>query len=323
MALTTGTSGQSITSGKGLPRAHRERRRVLRGLARAAVLATAAFLTACGGEEQIVHQLDEAEANEIMVILEAKDISGRKVPEAGRVVTYAVAVPQLDAKKAMRLLVANKLPRPRSQGLKEVYGAGSGGLIPTKSEEKAKYLMALQGEIERKLKYMPGIVSAHVSVVQPDKDIVRDLDTPPPPSTASVAIVYNAIDERGTAAVKEDEVKSLVASSVEDLKAINVTVVMKRNVPANLEDTAAAGGSVETPVASATMFGIRLADKGSAQRLIMYGAGGLIIAIISIVVGVGGTVRSMTLSRRVAKSEAELTSLRKARRETQTGLQQG
>lgn len=293
------------------------------GLSLGAVLAMAVLATACGGEEQIVHQLDELEANEILVVLEAKGIQGAKVPEPGRVVTWAVSVPHLDAKDAMRILVANKLPKQRSQGLKEVYGAGSGGLIPTKSEEKAKYLMALQGEIERKLKNMPGIMSAHVSVVQPDKDIVRDLDTPPPPSTASVAIVYNAIDERGTAAVKEDEVKNLVASSVEDLKPANVTVVMKRNVPATLVDQAADSGTVEAPVAAETMFGLRLADKKSAQRLVMYAAGGLIIAIISIVVGVGGTVRSMSLSRRVQKSEAELTSLRKARRETQTGLQQG
>lgn len=287
-----------------------------------AALTLTMFLGACGGEDQVVHSLDEFEANEILVVLEAKGITGRKEPEPGRVITYAVAVPRIDARDAMRLLVANKLPRQRSQGLKEVYGAGSGGLIPTKSEEKAKFLMALQGEIERKLKNLPGIVQAHVSVVQPDKDIVRDLDTPPPPATASVAAVFNAIDERGTAAVKEDEVRGLVAASVEDLKPANVTVVMKRNVPATLVTEAADSGTVETPVAVDNMFGLRLADKASVQRLGLYTGGALLIAVISLVVGVGGIVRSMSLKRRLATREAELTSIRKAARGTQTGLPQ-
>ena len=143
-----------------------------------------ALASGCGPNHDIVSGLDQLEANEILVVLRAKGIDGEKVKEEGRVVTFAVLVKDVDVDDALRLLVANKLPRTRSQGLKEVYPPGGGGLIPTKSEEKAKFLMAMQGEIERKLKAMPGIVQAHVSVVQPDKDIVRDLDTPPPPATA-------------------------------------------------------------------------------------------------------------------------------------------
>ena len=276
----------------------------------------------CGGSREIVHGMDELEANEVMVVLEAKGIAAEKVTEPGRTITYAVAVSDVDSKDAMRLLVANHLPRARSQGLKEVYPAGGGGLIPTKSEEKAKYMMALQGEIERKLKTLPGIVSAHVSVVQPDKDVVRDLDAPASASTASVAIVYNAIDERGTAAVKEDEVKNLVASSVEDLKPSFVVVVMKRNVPAVLVDKFADSGSVETSIAEATKYGLRFADTRSLGRLEVYGGIFLLVSIVCLAVGVGGIVRSMGLRRRVTQKEAELTSMRKAGRATQTGLQQ-
>ena len=166
-----------------------------------AVTALISATAACSGPIAIVHGLDELEANEVLVVLEAKDITGTKQKEEGRVITWLVEVPEIDAKDAMRLLVANRLPKARSSGFKEVYPAGGGGLIPTKSEEKAKYMMALQGEVERKLKSLPGIVQAHVNIVSPDKDIVRDLDTPPPAAMASVAVVYNPIDERGTAAV--------------------------------------------------------------------------------------------------------------------------
>jgi len=282
-----------------------------------------AVAAACGGNVSIVHGLDEAEANEILVTLDARQISGTKIKEEGRVVTWAVEVPNSSQREAMRLLVGNKLPKHRVQGLKEVYPAGGGGLIPTKSEEKAKYLMALQGEVERSLMSLPGIMQAHVSVVQPDKDIVRDLDTPPPPSTASVAIVYNAIDERGTAAVREDEVKNLVAASVEELKPANVTVVMKRNVPGTLISGGPEAGTGDAPIVASRQFGINLADTASVRKLQIYAGTAGIIAVVCLMVGIGGIVRSMNLKRRVGKAEADLTSFRKAaKRETQTGLQQ-
>lgn len=281
-----------------------------------------AFLAGCGGDIAIVHMLEEVEANEILVVLDAKDITGKKVVQEGRVVTWSVEVPEIDAKDAMRLLVANRLPKARSSGYKDVYPPGGGGLIPTKSEEKAKFMMAVQGEIERKLKSLPGIVQAHVGVVQPDKDVVRDLDTPPPASTASVAIVFNPIDERGTAAVKEEDVQKLVAASIEDLKPANVIVVMKRNTPMTLVRDYADAGGVDAPVAAVTQFGFRFADKKSATKMTLYGIVGLLVGVICLAVGVGGIVRSMGLSRRAARAEAELTSQRKARRDTQTGLQQ-
>lgn len=275
----------------------------------------------CGPSRDIVSGLDQLEANEILVVLRAKGIDGDKLKEEGRVVTFAVLVKDVDVDDALRLLVANKLPRTRSQGLKEVYPPGGGGLIPTKSEEKAKFLMAMQGEIERKLKSLPGIVQAHVSVVQPDKDIVRNLDTPPPPATASVAIVFNAVDERGSATVKEDEVRNLVAASIEDLRPPNVTVVMKKNAPGNLIEDVVSSSAVEQAPAAATAFGLKLADKGSLQRLQLFAVGFLAVTVLGIAFGMGGLVRSVGLKKRVAKAEAELASVRKAGRATQTGLQ--
>jgi type III secretion protein J len=287
-----------------------------------ALLSGAAVTTACTNMTTVVHGLDEFEANEILVVLEAKGIGGDKLIEEGRQVAYSVAVPGVDVQTAMRILVANRLPRSRSMGLKEVYPAGGGGLIPTRSEEKAKFLMAMQGEVERKLKALPGVVHAHVSIVVPDKDIVRDLDTPPPPATAAVGLVYNPIDERGTASVTEPDVQRLVAASVEDLKAGNVQVVMKRNLPMNLVDIAAEGGSVDAPVAAASVLGIRVADKRSAAKaMVLLGIFG-VVAVLGIAVGIGGIARSIGLNRRLQRTEAQMASMQKAGRATQTGLQQ-
>ncbi len=281
-----------------------------------------AFATsACDAPKDVVHGLDEFEANEILVVLEAKGIYGEKTKEEGRVVAYTVLVPTSDVRDAMRVLVANRLPKRRPQGLAEVYPAGGGGLIPTKSEEKAKFLMALQGEIERKLQRLPGIQSAHVSVVQPDKDIVRDLDTPPPAATASVAIVYNSFDDRDTSLISQDEVQKLVAASVEELKPQNVAVVMKPNKPAKLVDVFADAGSVGGPITATAVLGIKVADGDAATRVKVLLAIFLAVAILGLSVGGGAIARSLALQKKLQKAESELASVRKAGRATQTGMQ--
>ncbi len=286
-----------------------------------AVILLSVASTACDSPKEVVHGLDEFEANEILVVLEAKGISGDKAKEEGRVVAYTVSVPESDSRDAMRILVANKLPKRRPQGLSEVYPAGGGGLIPTKSEEKAKFLMAMQGEIERKLQRLPGIQSAHVSVVQPDKDIVRDLDTPPPPATASVAIVYNAFDDRGTSLISQDEVQRLVAASIEDLKPANVAVVMKPNQPAKLVDVFADGGTVGGPITATAVLGIKVADDHAAARVKVLIAVFLVVSVLGLGVGGGGIARALALQKKLQKAESELASVRRAGRATQTGMQ--
>jgi len=285
-----------------------------------ALCAVLSVTSACEGVKEVVQGLDEFEANEILVVLEAKGIEATKVKLEGRVVTYAITVTDSEERDAMRILVANKLPKRRPTGLAEVYPAGSGGLIPTRSEEKAKFLMALQGEVERKLQRLPGIQSAHVTIVQPDKDIVRDLDTPPPPATASVAIVFNAYDDRGTSLISQDDVQRLVAASVEDLKPQNVAVVMKKNEPARLVDIFADGSSVGAPITSQTVFGVKVADDDAASRLKVRFIVFLLVSVLGLIVGGGGIARSLTLQRRVQRAEAELASIRKATRGTATGV---
>jgi type III secretion protein J len=252
-----------------------------------ALVLTSVALTACAGEKDIVHGLKEWEANEIIVVLDSKGIPADKVLEPGRVVTWAVVVPASSAPDALRLLVANHLPREQPNIMSKVYPAGGGGLIPTKSEEKAKMLMAIQGEVERKLQQLPGIVQVHVSIVQPDKDVVRDLDQPAPMPMASVAMVFNPVDDRGTSSVTIDDVKMLVAASVEDLKPANVQVVMKRNAPTAIIDPAAPeAGQAVGPVTTKPVFGVKVADAKSAERIQLVLAALGLAAVLGLLLGV-------------------------------------
>lgn len=276
--------------------------------------ALAVLPAACEGQLDIVHGLDELEANHILVVLESQGIPAAKQKEEGRVPTWAVLVPQSQSMEALRVLVANRLPKPKSQGLAAVYPAGGGGLIPTKTEEKAKFLLAVQGEIENMLKALPGIQDARVTIVIPEKDVVRDLETPPPPATASVAVVYNP-EDGGKKPVDEKKLQELVAAAVEDLRPDNVKIIMKENRPPVLLTLSEDGRPSPAPVAGETVLGIKVIDKKAGTRakgvLGLFGA----IAVIGLLLGILGIARSISLKNKLARAEAEMTSLRKARRE--------
>jgi len=278
-----------------------------------AALAALFFVAACGAPLEVVHGLTEYEANQVLVVLNRQGIAATKAVEEGRVVTYKIVVNDSEADRALALLVLNKLPKQRSQGLAEVYPAGGGGLIPTKSEEKARFLMALQGEIERKLVLVPGVLQAHVSIVQPDKDIIRDLDKAPPPSTASVAIVY-APNKDGSAPVTDKQMKMLVSTSVEDLKPDNVEVLMRPN-EAMVIQTLDEGDGSSVAATGENVLGIQVASKKAGTRA--KGMLGLFaaLAVIGLILGVLGLVRSLSLKTKLSKAEAELASMKKARRE--------
>jgi type III secretion protein J len=93
-------------------------------------------------------------------------------------------------------------------------------MIPTATEEKARLLVGVSGEINSTLKSVAGVVDARVLVVLPDSSPLLDKSERVPP-TASVLIKY-----RGSQMpLSEDDVKKLVARAVEGLQPENVAVV--------------------------------------------------------------------------------------------------
>jgi len=270
---------------------------------------------ACSSDVDIVHGMTELEANEVLVVLDSQGIAARKIKEEGRIVTWAVIVPESASENALRILVRNKLPKTRSQGLAQVYPAGSGGLIPTQTEEKAKFLMAIQGEIEMKLKSFPGVVQAHVSVVTPAKDVIRDVAEAPSPATASVALVYN-LQENGETPITMVEVQTLVAAAVEDLKPEQVQVVLKENQPLALVDMESESGNALAESTTA-IFGIKVVNEKAKKRATNIIVSLLVLWIVGLVLALVFIWRAIAIRKKLAKAEAEAAALKKAGRELQ------
>jgi type III secretion protein J len=180
----------------------------------------AAALAGCAGEE-VLHGLDERQANEVLVALDQGGVAAAKAREDGAEERWRVEVPRGEGARAHRVLAERELPRARAPGFGEVFGKGS--MVPTPTEEHALLLHALGGELARSIEAVDGVVAArvHVGVRQPDPLRPGDRGAP----RASVLVKCRAA---ACAAVRalEPGLRAMVAGAVEGLDAGAVALVV-------------------------------------------------------------------------------------------------
>lgn len=182
---------------------------------------------------ELHHNLQEIEADEILVMLHQNGIEARKIKEvAGQEVSWTVSVSEKDLPKARQILISNSMPRRRELGLSGVYKEK--GLIPTPDEQKARFLLALKGEIINSLQKIPGVVDSDVVLNVPSESEFADLDPVKKRPTASV-VVKTRNDERIAQTVTEAKVQRFVANSIPNMDPNDVAVIVTRI------DTGAAG----------------------------------------------------------------------------------
>lgn len=188
----------------------------LLGWALIVALSTAACST------NILSGVDERGANDASRALERAGIAAEKVPEdaGGGGARFTLRVGRGDGARALDLLRALGLPRERRHGFSEAYAQPS--LIPTPSEERARYVDALAGELERTLEEVDGVVSARVHLVLEEAEALA-VDTKP--RTAARAAVL-LTTRPGRTPIANEDVQRLVAGSVAGLDAGAVAVVV-------------------------------------------------------------------------------------------------
>src|SRR6266545_1828008 len=217
-----------------------------------------------GCTTNILHGIDERSANEATSALERAGIGAEKLTDEGGgagagAASYTVRVAHADGSRAVDLLRALGLPHDRSRGLAETYGQPS--LIPTPSEERARYLDALAGEVERTLESADGVIDARVHLVLEESDPLAPGAKPRTP---------------GRAALTEADVQKLVSGSVAGLEPATIAVVMTVAAePAEVGSTAlAAVGPLRItpgtrPLLLAALIGAGLVLAALAGLLLM------------------------------------------------------
>src|SRR5512133_1598028 len=189
-------------------------------MARASLALAVLALAGCAREE-LLHGLDEPQANEVLVALDEGGIRADKARGDGADAGWTVSVARGDASRAHRVLADRALPRARPAGFGEVFGKGS--MVPTPTEEHALYLHALGGELARSVEAIDGVVEARVHVGLPQPDPLR-----PGERAAPRAAVLVKCRPASCAAVRalEPGIRSLVAGSADGLDAGAVSVVI-------------------------------------------------------------------------------------------------
>ncbi|MBU0505190.1 MAG: hypothetical protein ABII18_10650 [bacterium] len=180
-------------------------------------------LTACK-DVALVHDLNERDANEIIVLLARNNIPANKEKEVrNQEVFWYIEVSPNDEMQARSILVAHRLPRVRQGGLEGI--CKDAGLILTPKTERCRELLAYKGEIINSLESIPGVVHADVVLNIPEKDDFPDENVPQPRPTASVTVQYLK-DANVQTRLTEAKVQEFVANTITDLDSRDVSVVI-------------------------------------------------------------------------------------------------
>lgn len=197
-----------------------------------ALLALLTLLAGCQARKTIVNELDEKEANEILVFLSSKGVQANKVPRIGgggaagqKGLLFDIAVDAEDATEAMALLNQQGLPRRRPQTLLDIFRTTT--LVPSELQEEVRYQAGLSEQIASTIRKMDGVLDSEVQISFPKEDPLNPEASAKKKITASVYIKHSGVldDPNVHLATK---IKRLVAGSVTGLNIDDVTVIADR-----------------------------------------------------------------------------------------------
>jgi type III secretory pathway lipoprotein EscJ len=190
------------------------------------LLAVVACLTSACGEKSVARVASENEAIEILDRLREYRIGANKEEVGeGEAAQWSINVDEGwfggdEGARATQVLRYYGLPRPDELKLAKE----DAGVFPSPSIENAQRLREREIEMERKLRLLPGVARANVTIVLPEDDTIK-LD--PYPATASVLLVHKEPEP----AFKGEQVQHQVAGGVPSLKPEKVTVSMLYETP--------------------------------------------------------------------------------------------
>lgn len=184
-----------------------------------AMLMLGLMLAVGGCKADLYSRLPEREANLIIATLLRNGIASDRLEAKDG--SNTVRVEQERFADAVTLLNAAGLPRAKFETMGDIFA--SNGLVASPTDERARFIHALNQELARTVTEIDGVVSARVHVVLPKNDPLRQDQAP---SAASVFIKY---DTRVEVTSLLPQIKTLIANSVEGLTYDKVAVVFVRS----------------------------------------------------------------------------------------------
>lgn len=192
-------------------------------------------LAGCETNMIIVNDVEEREANEIVVFLASKGIPADKVPSPtsssatsqNTVPLWSIAVPPPRMTEAMAILNQNGLPRIKGTNLLDLFAKQ--GLMSSEKEETIRYQAGLAAQIANTIRKIDGVIDANVELSFPEQQTIPGAPGQQQQKvTASVYVKHQGIlDDPNSHLVTK--IKRLVAGSVTGLDINDVTVISDRS----------------------------------------------------------------------------------------------
>lgn len=181
------------------------------------VVVTAAMLLVAGcARRSVLEKLPRREADRCAVALRAAGIDA-SIEGAGDESVVTIGGDDADYRTALQVLDDHGLPRRAAPG----FETESASLIPSPSEDRARYIKGLSGEIETLLESVDGVVTAEALVSLPER---RPLSPTADPASASVVLSFAGLE----CPVADAEVRDIVVRSIgADISSDRVSVVSK------------------------------------------------------------------------------------------------
>lgn len=192
------------------------------------VLTVLILATGCSKSEIIAHDLDEREANEILVFLSDRGVEAiKEKAEAGgggggnEATKWNISVDAGSKREAMAVLSQAGLPRRPGQNLLNLFKES--GLVPSELQQQVRYQAGLSEQIASVIRKMDGVVDAEVQLSVPKQDPLNP-NAPKEKTTASVYVKHTGILNDPNSHLISN-IKNLVSGAVPGLSYDDVTVV--------------------------------------------------------------------------------------------------
>ena len=192
------------------------------------------LLGGCENHHPIVSNIDEKEANVILVLLESKGIPAQKMKMhtsqvGGEAKTkYAIAVPEGSAVEAIAYLNQNGFPRETGTNLLDLFAKQ--GLMTSDREETIRYQAGLAQQLTNTILMIDGVIDASVQLSFPPDEVNLggEGEEPKKRITAAVYVKHQGVIDDPNIHL-ENKIKRLVSGSISGLDVSDVTVVSDRS----------------------------------------------------------------------------------------------
>ncbi|MDR2737534.1 MAG: type III secretion inner membrane ring lipoprotein SctJ [Puniceicoccales bacterium] len=221
---------------------------------RALFNAVVALLLVGCGQVELLSNLPEREANEIVSIMQQYGIPVAK--KAGLELAWTVVLKNSDNfNRATSILNTLGYPKVQFETMGRVFQKS--GLVSSPLEERARFMYALSENIADTLNHIPGVLTSRVHIVLPENDPYSDADIE---ASAAIFLTYKSggnLDEFAR------EIKYLVANSVQGLDYDKVSIAM---FPVTFDTVVSQDAMTDNNV---SVLGLRMASDAASKFLIM------------------------------------------------------